>query len=65
MQAEFLFKQQRDVNKDPIRFSVIGTGKLGSMFLEQTSWLTGLHIGGIVNLNPANAISNLAYVGKP
>lgn len=57
--------QQRDVNKRPIRIGMIGAGKFGSMFLAQACRLPGVHIVGIADLNPANAISNLAYVGWP
>ena len=35
------------------------------MFLAQSTRLPGIHVAGIVDLNPAGAISNLAYIGWP
>ena len=47
----------------PIRVGLIGAGKFGSMFLAQAARLPGIHIIGIVDLNPAVARSNLELVG--
>ena len=57
--------QQRDAEQNPIRIGMIGAGKFGSMFLAQANRLPGIHVVGIADLNPANARSNLAYVGWP
>ena len=57
--------QQRARSKSPIRVGMIGAGKFGSMFLAQAIRLPGIHIVGIADLVPANACSNLAYVGWP
>ena len=57
--------QQREADRNPIRIGMIGAGKFGSMFLAQANRLPGIHIVGIADLNPANARSNLAYVGWP
>ena len=57
--------QQRDATNNPIRVGMIGAGKFGTMFLAQAIRLPGIHIVGIADLNPANAMSNLAYVGWP
>ena len=47
----------------PIRVGLIGAGKFGSMFLAQAVRLPGIHIVGIVDLVPDNALSNLELVG--
>ena len=57
--------QQHDAANNRIRVGMIGAGKFGTMFLAQAIRLPGIHIVGIMDLNPANAISNLAYVGWP
>ena len=57
--------QQRDATNNRIRVGMIGAGKFGTMFLAQAIRLPGIHIVGFTDLNPANAISNLAYVGWP
>lgn len=49
----------------PIRIGMIGAGKFGSMFLAQLLKLPGIHLVGVVDLNPAAAMSNMAYVGWP
>ena len=41
---------------------MIGVDKFGSVFLAQANRLPGVHIFGIAAINPANAISNFAYV---
>ena len=57
--------QQHDAANKRIRVGMIGAGKFGTMFLAQAIRLPGIHIVGITDLNPANALSNLAYVGWP
>ena len=57
--------QQRDSVNNPIRVGIIGAGKFGTMFLAQAIKLPGIHITGISDINPANAIANLSYVDWP
>ncbi len=57
--------QQRETAKNPIRVGMIGAGKFGTMFLAQVIRLPGIHVTGISDLNPTNAIANLSYVGWP
>ena len=57
--------QKRYATNNPIRVGIIGAGKFGTMFLAQAIRLPGIHIAGISDLNPANAMSNLAYAGWP
>jgi predicted homoserine dehydrogenase-like protein len=57
--------QQRDSVNNPIRVGIIGAGKFGTMFLAQAIKLPGIHITGISDINPANAIANLSYVNWP
>jgi predicted homoserine dehydrogenase-like protein len=47
----------------PIRIGMIGAGKFGSMFLAQMLKIPGVHLVGVVDLSPATAMSNMAYVG--
>ena len=54
---------RRGKQNKPIRVGLIGAGKFGSMFLAQAARLPGIHIVGIVDLNPAGARSNLELVG--
>jgi predicted homoserine dehydrogenase-like protein len=56
-----LGKRAEDGN--PIRIGMIGAGKFGTMFLSQVRKLPGIHLIGIADLSPANARSNLEYVG--
>jgi predicted homoserine dehydrogenase-like protein len=55
--------RQRAESGDPIRIGMIGAGKFGSMFLAQMLKLPGVHLVGVVDLNPAAARSNMEYVG--
>ena len=57
--------QQRDAANNRIRVGMIGAGKFGTMFLAQAIRLPGIHIVGITDLDPASAISNLAYIKWP
>ena len=54
--------QRAELGK-PIRIGMIGAGKFGSMFLAQLLRLPGIHLVGVVDLDPATAKSNLDYVG--
>jgi predicted homoserine dehydrogenase-like protein len=56
---------QRAEADKPLKIGMIGAGKFGSMFLAQMLKLPGIHLIGIVDLNPATAKSNLDYVGWP
>jgi predicted homoserine dehydrogenase-like protein len=56
---------ERAASGKPIRIGMIGAGKFGSMFLAQAQRLPGVHLVGVVDLNPANARSNMALVGWP
>lgn len=55
--------RQRAAEERPIRIGMIGAGKFGSMFLAQMLRIPGVHLVGVVDLNPATAISNMDYVG--
>lgn len=56
---------QRAAEGRAIRIGMIGAGKFGSMFLAQMLKIPGVHLVGVVDLNPAMARSNLAFVGWP
>ena len=60
-----LFKklQERAAAGNRIRVGMIGAGKFGTMFLAQAVRIPAIHIVGIVDLNPANAKSNMTLVG--
>ncbi len=60
-----LFKklQERAAAGNPIRVGMIGAGKFGTMFLAQAVRIPAIHIVGVVDLNPANAKSNMKLVG--
>ena len=47
----------------PIRIGMIGDGNFATMFLAQARKVPGIHIVGIVELNPETARSNLSLVG--
>jgi predicted homoserine dehydrogenase-like protein len=55
--------RERAENADPIRIGLIGAGKFGSMFLSQVLKLDGIHLIGVADLSPENAMSNMKYVG--
>jgi predicted homoserine dehydrogenase-like protein len=58
--------QQRAAQKKPLRVGLIGAGKFGAMYLAQVPKTPGVHIAGVADLSPANAIANLQRVGwKP
>lgn len=54
---------KRAENGDPIRIGMIGAGKFGTMFLSQVRKLPGIHLIGVADLSPANARSNMEFVG--
>ena len=57
--------KMRAEQRDPIRVGMIGAGKFGSMFLSQVLKLEGIHLIGVADLSPANARSNMEFVGWP
>jgi predicted homoserine dehydrogenase-like protein len=62
LHSKLLARQQ---DGKPLRIGMIGAGKFGSMFLAQMLKVPGIHLVGVVDLSPAAAISNMAYVGWP
>ena len=54
---------QRAEQNNPVRVGLIGAGKFGTMFLSQVQRLKGIHLIGIADLSPQNALSNLHFVG--
>lgn len=60
-----LYRQllERGERDDPIRIGMIGAGKFGTMFLAQALRLPGIHLIGVVDLVPVNALSNMELVG--
>lgn len=56
---------EREHSGRRLQVGMIGAGKFGSMFLAQLLKLPGVHLVGVVDLSPATAMSNLAYVGWP
>ncbi|MEO9573388.1 MAG: Gfo/Idh/MocA family oxidoreductase [Tateyamaria sp.] len=60
-----LFKklQERATAGNPIRVGMIGAGKFATMFLAQAVRIPAIHIVGVVDLNPANAKSNMKLAG--
>ena len=55
--------KERAENGDPIRVGMIGAGKFGSMYLSQVRKIEGIHLIGVADLSPANARSNMEFVG--
>jgi predicted homoserine dehydrogenase-like protein len=53
--------QQRKDN--PLRIGVIGAGKFGAMYIAQVPKTPGIHLVGIADLSPVNAVENLRRVG--
>ena len=49
----------------PIRVGMIGAGKFGTMFLAQVLRIPGVHVLGVVDLNVAQARSNMVFAGWP
>ncbi len=57
---------QRAEDNNPIRVGLIGAGKFGTMFLSQAIRHRGIHVVGVADLSPANAMNNMEFVGwKP
>jgi predicted homoserine dehydrogenase-like protein len=48
---------------NPLRIGVIGAGKFGAMYIAQVPKTPGIHLVGIADLSPVNAIENLKRVG--
>jgi predicted homoserine dehydrogenase-like protein len=57
--------REREASARPLRLGLIGAGKFGSMYLAQVLRVPGIHLVGIVDLSPANALANLERVGWP
>lgn len=57
--------QELEAKGEPITIGLIGAGKFGSMYLAQVVKTPGVHLAGIVDLNPAQAKLNLERVGWP
>jgi predicted homoserine dehydrogenase-like protein len=55
--------QQREAQGKPLRIGVIGAGKFGAMYIAQVPKTPGVHLVGIADLSPANAVKNLKRVG--
>lgn len=55
--------QARQSEGRPLRIGVIGAGKFGTMFLAQAVRLPGVHVVGVADLNPGQAMSNLDLAG--
>ena len=49
----------------PIRVGMIGAGKFGTMFLAQELRIPGVHVLGVVDLDVAQAHSNMVFAGWP
>jgi predicted homoserine dehydrogenase-like protein len=60
-----LFKKLRERQEQgkPIRVGMIGAGKFGSMYLAQALRTPGVHVVGVVDLNPSVARTNMKRVG--
>ena len=48
-----------------LRIGVIGAGKFGAMYIAQVPKTPGVHLVGIADLSPRNAMANLDRVGWP
>jgi predicted homoserine dehydrogenase-like protein len=59
----FSMMNKRAEEGNPVRIGMIGAGKFGTMFLSQVRKLAGIHLIGVADLSPANARSNMEYVG--
>jgi predicted homoserine dehydrogenase-like protein len=55
----------RHSTNNPLRVGVIGAGKFGSMFLAQARRTRGLHVIGVVDIEPPRARGNLLRTGWP
>jgi len=55
--------REREAQKKPLRIGVIGAGKFGAMYIAQVPKTPGIHLVGIADLSPANAMENLKRVG--
>jgi predicted homoserine dehydrogenase-like protein len=54
---------ERGAQGKPLRVGLIGAGKFGAMYLAQVPKTPGIHLAGIADLVPANALANLERVG--
>ncbi|MBI3434384.1 MAG: Gfo/Idh/MocA family oxidoreductase [Proteobacteria bacterium] len=53
----------REAAGRPLRAGLIGAGKFGTMFLAQARRMRGLHLTGVVDLDPARARARLREAG--
>ncbi|MCJ8340629.1 MAG: hypothetical protein MJK10_19365 [Pseudomonadales bacterium] len=61
----FIKLQQLEAQGKALKIGLIGAGKFGSMYLAQALKTPGIHLVGISDLNPEQAMANLANVGWP
>ena len=52
----------REEQKRPIRISMIGGGKFGTMFMAQAQRIPGVHVLGVVDLDDEQARSNFCML---
>jgi predicted homoserine dehydrogenase-like protein len=55
--------QERAAQRKPLRVSLIGAGKFGSMYLSQAKHTPGIHVVAVADLSPDRARASLARVG--
>src|SRR6185295_6250793 len=55
--------REREAQGKPLRVGLIGAGKFGAMYLAQVPKTPGVHLSGIADLSPANAMASLQRVG--
>src|SRR4030081_909796 len=58
-----LYAKLQQRKDDPLRIGVIGAGKFGAMYIAQVPKTPGIHLVGIADLSPVNAVENLKRVG--
>ena len=55
--------RKRQSEGRPLRIGMIGAGKFGTMFLAQAARLPGIHLVGVVDIDPGRARSNMELAG--
>ena len=60
-----LYSKLKEREANPLRVGVIGAGKFGAMYIAQVPRTPGVHLVGIADVSPQNALDNLARVGWP
>src|SRR5256885_9626084 len=58
-----LYAKLQERQEKPLRLGLIGAGKFAAMYLAQVPKTPGIHLVGIADLAPANAMANLERVG--